>query len=487
MALSGAPAASVPCLLIIMYAQQFYIVANVLMVIDALILIATGYLGYSISLEAATEGVVMGWYDFLGLVLFLMFVNNYFMGRAGFYSARRFPSTWSMIKALFIAVLLSFFLLSAGVVLIGIKAFSRVYLVAHFVSALIALIITRVVLYYYLDRRARTTFNSRQILLVGSTDRVMAVAEALNKQRSWGHHVAGCLNVDGQSKPHAGNIPALGRLEDFDAILKERQIDEVIFALPKGSPVDLGRYMLKCKITGVAVRIVPALFDLSDSSLRGESIQGIPTLTDYAAITSGSGLLYKKILDLAAGFLGFMVFFISYPIMWLIIKIDSPGPVLFKQLRVGMHGRRFYLYKFRSMVADAESQKAALFAKSEMKGPMFKMERDPRITRVGRFLRKTSLDEFPQFINVLKGEMSLVGTRPPTPDEVKQYEDWHRRRISIKPGITGLWQISGRNVITDFAEVVKLDLEYIDGWRLSKDLMILWKTVWVVLARKGAK
>ncbi|MBE9550468.1 MAG: sugar transferase, partial [Proteobacteria bacterium] len=167
--------------------------------------------------------------------------------------------------------------------------------------------------------------------------------------------------------------------------------------------------------------------------------------------------------------------------------IDSPGPVLFKQLRVGMHGRRFYLYKFRSMVADAESQKAALFAKSEMNGPMFKMERDPRITRVGRFLRKTSLDEFPQFINVLKGEMSLVGTRPPTPDEVKQYEDWHRRRISIKPGITGLWQISGRNVITDFAEVVKLDLEYIDGWRLSKDLMILWKTVWVVLARKGAK
>jgi lipopolysaccharide/colanic/teichoic acid biosynthesis glycosyltransferase len=139
------------------------------------------------------------------------------------------------------------------------------------------------------------------------------------------------------------------------------------------------------------------------------------------------------------------------------------------------------------MVVDAEARKRELLKYNEMTGPMFKVEKDPRITKIGHFLRKTSLDEFPQFINVLRGEMSLVGTRPPTPDEVKQYEDWHRRRISAKPGITGLWQISGRNKINDFAEVVKLDLEYIDNWRFAKDLLILWKTVWVVLERKGAK
>jgi lipopolysaccharide/colanic/teichoic acid biosynthesis glycosyltransferase len=139
------------------------------------------------------------------------------------------------------------------------------------------------------------------------------------------------------------------------------------------------------------------------------------------------------------------------------------------------------------MYVDAEARKQELLEKSEMSGPMFKMGDDPRITRVGKFLRKTSLDEFPQFINVLKGEMSLVGTRPPTPDEVEQYEDWHRRRISIKPGITGLWQISGRNKITEFSEVVKLDLQYIDKWRFYNDLVILWKTIWVVLARKGAR
>ena len=132
------------------------------------------------------------------------------------------------------------------------------------------------------------------------------------------------------------------------------------------------------------------------------------------------------------------------------------------------------------------SKKAGLLARNEIQGPMFKIADDPRITRVGRFLRKTSLDEFPQFWNVFKGEMSLVGTRPPTPEEVAQYEDWHRRRISIKPGITGLWQISGRNKIKDFNEVVKLDLQYIDGWHLQDDLKILWRTFWVVIARKGA-
>lgn len=470
-----------------MYAQQFYIVANFLMVMDALIIVATGYLAYSISLEVRLHGLIMGWYHFLGSILFLMFANNYFMGRVGFYSARRFPSTWSMIRALFIAVSLSFIVLSAGVVLIGMRPFSRVYLVAHFLFAFIALIITRVVLSYYLDRHARTTFNSRQILLMGSKDRIMAVAEALDRQRSWGHQVAGCLDVDGTCNPHPGNIQVLGTLDDFHNVLRKHQIDEVIFALPKGSPLHLDKYIQKCKEIGVAVRIVPALFDIADSSLRVEPIQGIPTLTDYAGITSASGLLYKKILDLVVGTAGFLLFLLLYPIVGLAIKLESPGPVLFKQGRVGMHGRQFYLYKFRSMVADAEAKKADLLVKKETPWPSYKIERDARITRVGQFLRKTSLDELPQFINVLKGEMSLVGTRPPTPDEVKQYEDWHRRRISIKPGVTGLWQISGRKEITDFADVVKLDLQYIDGWRFRDDLVILWKTIWVVLARKGAK
>jgi len=472
-----------------MYRQQFYIVANFLMAVDAIVLIVTAYVAYSISLEVGAQGLpAIPWYEFLGGVLFLVFANNYLMGKAGFYSPRRFafPSTWSMIGALFMVVSLDFIVFSTVVIVIRHNPFSRVFLVAHFLSALIALIMTRLILYYYLDRRARTSFNSRQILLVGSNARIMAVAKALDKQLSWGHQVAGSLKVGDEGNPVTSNVPVLGTMDDFDEILRERQIDEVIFALPKGYTFDLEKYMEKCKRIGVTTRIVPSLYVPAERDLKVETVQHIPTLTHGASFATASGLLYKKILDLVVGLFGFLIFLLLYPIVGLAIKLDSPGPVLFKQRRVGMRGRMFTLYKFRSMIADAESKKSGLLARNQMDGLMFKIGDDPRITRVGRFLRKTSLDEFPQFINILKGEISLVGTRPPTPDEVQEYEDWHRRRISIKPGITGLWQISGRNGITRFYDVVNLDLEYIDRWRFRKDLAILYRTIWVVLGRKGA-
>ena len=169
-----------------------------------------------------------------------------------------------------------------------------------------------------------------------------------------------------------------------------------------------------------------------------------------------------------------------------LIHLESPGPAIFKQVRIGRNGRRFQIYKFRTMYVDAEARKKELMKQNEMKGLMFKIKDDPRITKVGKFLRKTSLDEFPQFFNVLKGEMSLVGTRPPTEDEFLQYEERHKRRLSLKPGITGLWQVSGRNSIYDFEEVVNLDLEYIDKWSVWLDIRLLIQTVYVVVFRRGA-
>ena len=169
------------------------------------------------------------------------------------------------------------------------------------------------------------------------------------------------------------------------------------------------------------------------------------------------------------------------------IYFEDHGPVIFKQKRVGRNGRYFYMYKFRSMYTDAEERKKDLMSQNEMNGFMFKMENDPRVTKVGKFLRKTSLDEFPQFFNVLKGDMSLVGTRPPTVDEFKQYETHHKRRLSIKPGITGMWQVSGRSNITDFEEIVRLDTYYIDNWSVGMDLHILFKTISSVLKEEGSK
>ena len=200
---------------------------------------------------------------------------------------------------------------------------------------------------------------------------------------------------------------------------------------------------------------------------------------------NAAGLLYKRLLDIAGGLVGVLLFLLMYPFVALAIKLDTPGPVLFKQKRMGQHGRVFDLFKFRTMFVDAEARKAELMQSNEMGGIMFKMANDPRITRVGRFLRKTSLDEFPQFINVLKGEMSLVGTRPPTLDEVAKYRPEHLKRISAKPGITGMWQVSGRNKITDFDQIVELDCKYLDQWRFYDDLRILFKTVFIVLAAQG--
>ena len=219
----------------------------------------------------------------------------------------------------------------------------------------------------------------------------------------------------------------------------------------------------------------------------------IEKIGDYTVVTSSvnyantSALLVKRGMDIVGGLVGCLFTLIIMIFVGPMIYIASPGPIFFAQERIGRNGRKFKMYKFRSMYMDAEERKKELMAQNEMNGLMFKMQDDPRITKVGKFIRKTSIDELPQFFDVLRGDMSLVGTRPPTLDEYKQYESHHKRRLSMKPGITGLWQVSGRSDIEDFEDVVKLDVQYIDNWSLWGDIKILFKTVWVVFAGRGAK
>ena len=198
-------------------------------------------------------------------------------------------------------------------------------------------------------------------------------------------------------------------------------------------------------------------------------------------------VVIKRAMDIVGAVFGLFLFGIAMLIFAPLIKLESKGPVLFRQTRIGKGGRRFEIYKFRSMVNDAEEKKADLINENQMDGQIFKLKDDPRVTRVGKFMRKFSIDELPQFINVLRGQMSLVGTRPPTEDEFLEYETVHRRRISIKPGMTGLWQVSGRSSVTDFDDIVRLDCEYIDNWSVGQDIKILFKTVWVVMFGRGAQ
>ncbi|MBQ8547450.1 MAG: sugar transferase, partial [Lachnospiraceae bacterium] len=251
--------------------------------------------------------------------------------------------------------------------------------------------------------------------------------------------------------------------------------------------VDLQQYIDVCLDMGVSVRVIMSVFKAHGAQRYVSSVGTYPVITYHRVCLDDSSRAVKRIIDIICSLIGILVFSPIMLVTAIAIKLESKGPVIFKQKRAGLNGRIFKMYKFRSMCVDAEELKAKLQEQNEVKdGMMFKIKDDPRITKVGKFIRKTSIDELPQFFNVLFGDMSLVGTRPPTLDEVEKYERSHWRRMSIKPGITGMWQVSGRSQITDFDQIVELDTEYIDHWSIWLDFKIMIKTVFSLLQRKGA-
>jgi exopolysaccharide biosynthesis polyprenyl glycosylphosphotransferase len=243
-----------------------------------------------------------------------------------------------------------------------------------------------------------------------------------------------------------------------------------------------------CELEGVEAWLVADFFKTQISRTSLDDFYGRPILVFRSTPEASWESVLKYVIDRVGAFVMILLFSWVFALVALLIKLRSPGPILFRQQRSGLNGRPFTIYKFRTMVTDAEQRKAELAAMNEMTGPVFKMTLDPRVTPIGRILRKFSLDEFPQLFNVARGEMSLVGPRPLPVDEVKRFNDLaHRRRLSVKPGLTCLWQISGRNNVKDFKDWVRLDLEYIDNWSLWLDLKILWRTVPIVLTGAGAK
>ena len=276
-------------------------------------------------------------------------------------------------------------------------------------------------------------------------------------------------------------------VEDITSRLITDPFDEVLINAPHIPQSQLEDIILGFETMGVTTHYSLELPSIGIAKAQMDEFMDFSVLTYNMNRTSYKRLFIKRFVDIIGAVVGLVLTGIITIFLAPALKLDSKGPVFFSQVRVGKNGRRFKIYKFRSMYVDAEERKKELEAQNEMKGLMFKMENDPRVTKVGAFIRKTSLDEFPQFLNVLKGEMSLVGTRPPTEAEFEQYNEHYRRRLSMTPGLTGLWQISGRSDIEDFDEVVKLDLQYIDNWSLTEDFKILLQTVGVVLFGKGAK
>jgi exopolysaccharide biosynthesis polyprenyl glycosylphosphotransferase len=334
-------------------------------------------------------------------------------------------------------------------------------------------------------RRARVRgFNFRTLAIVGDGPLPAQIAEVVREHREWGIQVAGFVPVTrdpGVAPPE----PVLGYLDEIAHIVDDNVIDEVIFAVDRLRLEQLEHAFACCEEAGVNTRIVLNFFPHKFSRLELDELDGFPMLAFHATSNAELELLVKRVVDVAIAGAALAVGAPVFLLVALAVRLSGPGPVVFVQRRVGLNGREFEMFKFRSMVPDAEARREGLLDRNEMSGPVFKIRDDPRVTAVGRFLRRTSLDEIPQFWNVLRGEMSLVGPRPPLPSEVVRYERWQRRRLSVKPGVTGMWQVSGRNEV-DFDAWMRLDLSYIDQWSLWLDLKIFVLTIPAVLFRRGS-
>jgi exopolysaccharide biosynthesis polyprenyl glycosylphosphotransferase len=390
-----------------------------------------------------------------------------------------------IILSLFPPVIIGSLLITSFLYFIGRQEISRLFLMTFAIVNLVMLSLEKIAIQYLWNKRAKDTSNCRKVIVVTCANRNY-FTEYANKNPHFLIDIVGYVQ--------AGNEPLnigrklLGPINNLIDILKNNTVDEVVFDLPGQQLDNFEDLIYECEKMGISIHVVLYTFDLQIAKPDISMLGNIPILTFKTIDFNPWQMLIKRFIDITAGLFGILCTAITFIFIAPAIKLESEGPVFFSQNRMGRNGRVFKVYKYRSMYKDAEERKKLLMKQNEINsGHMFKITNDPRITKVGRFIRKTSIDEFPQFWNIFKGDMSLVGTRPPTLDEVNKYETHHWRRLSIKPGLTGMWQVSGRSDVLDFDDVVKMDLEYIDRWSLWLDFKIMLKTFPAVFKMDGSK
>ncbi len=332
----------------------------------------------------------------------------------------------------------------------------------------------------------RRGIGVERVLIVGAGEVGRAVMRTILADPGLGYQIIGYLDDDPvKGNNDLGRFKGLGAIDNLASILTSEPVDEVIVSLPWMYHRKIMQIVDECERSGKRVRVVPDVFQQRMQHVDLDTLHGIPLIGVEPRSLSRSALVSKRIVELAVIILCSPFLAILFGVIALAIKLDSPGPVLYKQRRVGKDGREFDVIKFRSMVHNADELKAHLADLNEADGPLFKIRDDPRVTRVGWLLRRSSIDEFPQFINVLRGEMSIVGPRPGTPEEVAQYEPWQRARLKVNPGLTCLWQVNGRSDLP-FDEGCLLDIYYIENWTLEMDFQIMLQTIPRILVGAGA-
>ncbi len=423
------------------------------------------------------------WMMFLGFPLIWVIILSIY----GLYQGYRTRSFARMMGLVVISGLWATLASGNFVFLMKLEMTSRLFFGVYATTAYILILLDKLAIIKIMDNAHSKGYNQENLLIVGTGQRALEFIEAVQQHSTWGLNIVGLIDDDHELYGKEINgYRVIGKIKDIPFIINQIVIDRVIFVVPRHWLPLIEEAILACEEVGINTSLSLDFYNLNFARTKLSDFNGFPLVEFQTFQAKEWQLFIKRMIDI---FVSATVLLIMSPILLLIallIKLTSPGPVFFKQERSGLKGRKFTLYKFRSMVVNAEEIKEELMDQNEMDGPVFKIKKDPRITLVGAFIRKTSLDEYPQLLNVLKGDMSIVGPRPPIPSEVDNYQIWQRRRLSLKPGITCIWQVSGRNKLS-FDQWMKMDLEYIDSWSLLLDMKILFRTFFVVLSGYGAE
>jgi len=389
---------------------------------------------------------------------------------------------WTIFKSSFLAAFASGFL----IFLFKLEFISRMFFIIFVTVCSASILFEKIVIFSVSVRLRRRGYSLRRIIIVGKGRRAASFVNKIKNHPEWGIKLIGAL--DDEPAREVGNFKELkiiGTLKNLPEILHRQAVDEVVFIVPRLRLNYIQKAIYTCQTEGIKATIAVDLFDLRLARARQTEIDGLPLLTFDISAAREWQLLIKRAADVVISGLGLILLSPFLLIVAILVKLSSSGPVLFKQKRVGLNGRKFILYKFRTMRNGAQQKLKNIDIFNEMNDPSFRKKKIQYITPVGRVLRKLSIDELPQLFNVFVGHMSLIGPRPPLPEEVKQYKPWQRRRLSMRPGLTCLWQINGRNKL-NFNQWMKLDLEYLDNWSLWLDFKILIKTIPVVFFGVGA-
>jgi exopolysaccharide biosynthesis polyprenyl glycosylphosphotransferase len=418
-----------------------------------------------------------GDYIFLFAVIIVIFsIQMTYRGLYRLHSQSSFVDDFfKIVKSVFIAFMIAIgllFLLKTSII------YSRLVIVIFSISMVVIASLMRCVKMAVMMSFKKSGRLTRNVLIIGGGRIGTVIHKFLSERKASGYRVIGFLD------DYQKGSMILGKIDQLETIIQRNHVDDIYITIPSERDT-INQLLSKIRKYDVDIKIIPEMYNFVTSSIQFHRTDAYPYMEVVRTPLKGMNLFLKRVVDIVLSFLGIIISLPVFAVTALLIKLDSRGPIIFKQKRIGKNGVPFNIYKFRSMVVDAEKLQSRLMDQNEADGPVFKIKNDPRVTRVGRWIRKYSIDELPQLFNVLKGDMSLIGPRPPLPHEVEKYTDYHWRRLDVKPGISGLWQVSGRSDLS-FEEWVNLDIYYIENWSIALDIKILLRTIPTVLFSKGA-